>query len=275
MLTEELLGDALAEQQRTGEHLADLLVRSGLVTVEDIAKVALGPLSRGFVEVAPSDVDLFGLRRIGYAACAFHEVLPLWGEGSTRTVASAHPLHRATVRALEARLGIEVRPVLAPAMQLRAARLAAARRAWPRGVHGGAIHTDAAELEALSRALRRRDAVLPRLADELRRTNRAPIELALERGAITEVRAAELLAATYLLEEGAMPSDPPRGWLPPDLERRGDLVVVAASGEDGLEVVTRRPRPERARELRGLHPERAIRWRVAIGPGTAPRRLTA
>jgi hypothetical protein len=273
MLDEAELREALEEQQRTGEHLAALLVRRGRVTGAQIAQVALGPLSDGFVEVMPEDVDLFGLRRIGYAACAFHELLPLWGEGATRTVASAHPLHAATRRALEARLGVALRPVLAPAAQLRAARLAAARRAWPRGIHGGAIHADAAEVEALGRALRRWGLPLPRLFDEALRRGWPPMDVAVARGVLTEEQAAELLAEAHLLEEGPAPIARADGWLPPDLERRGDPVVAALEGDD-LVVVTRRPRADVARALRALHPQRALRWRVAAGPRRAPRRLT-
>lgn len=271
LLNEEELTRALEEQARTGEHLADLLVRRRLVTEVDIAAVARGPLSRGFVELTPEKVDLFGLRRLGYAACAFHDALPLWGEGETRTLASSHPIHPTTIRAFEERLGVELRATLTPAVPLRAARSAAARRAWPRGIHQGALHPDAAELAALRIVLRRRHLALRRIERETGWTARAPIELALERGILAKEEASALYADTYLIEAGPMPTQGSRGWLPPELERLGDL-VVAAGGPEGLEVVTRRPRPDRARAVRAVHADAPIRWRVAVDAKDGARR---
>ena len=88
-----------------------------------------------------------------------------------------------------------------------------------------------------------------------------PLRLALERGVLRPDEGCRLASEVYLLERGALGRHH-AGWLPPELERGGELTVVQASPRELL-VATTIPDVAIARQLRALHPERAIRWRAA------------
>ena len=85
-----------------------------------------------------------------------------------------------------------------------------------------------------------------------------------------EEDAAYIAADTYLLDTGER-STHQSGWLPPDLDQSGDVTVLQASPNELL-VALSFPNVAIAREIRALHPERAIRWRAV--PST-PAETTA
>lgn len=269
LIDEQTLKSALEEQASTGEHLAEVLVRRGVDPV-DIGAVALPPLQDRFLSVQPEDVDVAALSQIGYAACAFHELVPLLpSENGVRTIVSAHPVHPRTVARIEERLGTKVRTAVASRLQIRVARMVASREAWPRGIFDARISTDAVELVAMLFAGASLDA-LKQLGADACALGASPLQLALERGVLHREDAAYIAADTYLLDTGER-STHQSGWLPPDLDQSGDVTVLQASPNELL-VALSFPNVAIAREIRALHPERAIRWRAV--PST-PAETTA
>jgi len=264
LLDERALRKALEEQAATSEHLAEILVRQGMDPAA-IAEVALPPLQDRFVALRPEDVDRVALRKLGYAACVFHDLVPLLPAVDARTIVSAHPIHASTLARLEERLGGPVRAAVATRASVRVARVAAAREAWPRGIHAGHLSSDAAELVALARA-HLPPRALGQLGADACALGGSPLRLALERGVVRPDEGCRLASEVYLLERGTL-GPHHAGWLPPELDRRGELTVVSAAPRELL-VATTIPDVAIARQLRALHPERAIRWRAA------PARIT-
>ncbi len=258
-LDDAALASALEEQAQTGEHLAEILLRRGLVEPRVLAELALPPLAGGFVSVRAEEVDTFAMRRIGYAACAFHDLVPLWPATGGRTIVSASPLAAETLACIASALGSPARSVLAPRAQLHAARVASARVAWPRGIFGGQITPDAAELAAMLDEGVAMAALVPLHADACE-LGQAPLALAVERGLLDPARAAAIGARVYRVTVG-QEGEHRTGWLPPSLDGRDDLRVIGAA-PDELVIATPTPDVRLARELRSLHPERALLWRV-------------
>lgn len=265
LIDEDVLRSALEEQAASGEHLAELLVRRG-VDPSAIGAAALPPLQDRFLSIRPRDVDPAVLSVIGYAACAFHELVPLFARPGedVRTLVSAHPIHPSTLARLEERLGSAIRTAVAPRTQVRVARMAAARDAWPGGIFGSRLSTDAVELAAMERS-GIASAVLKQIGADACSLGGSPLRLALERGVLRSEQASRIAADAYLLEPGER-SAHHTGWLPPELDRGTEVAVVQASPSE-LEVALSVPDTAIAREIRSLHPERAIRWR-AVPPRT-------
>jgi adsorption protein B len=120
-LTEEQLRDALDEQANTGEHLGELLVRRGIVSLAQIIE-AFADRGCGFRRVAADEADAAAIEQLGFGFCSLYGLVPLArAEGAARLVASANCVHPQVLTRMTERLGEPVGVVLAPEMDLRVA----------------------------------------------------------------------------------------------------------------------------------------------------------
>ncbi len=262
ILTPEALTRALEMQRESHELLGELLVREGLVPPEEIARAGQGTLHGGFRALKPDDCDPDALVEIGYGFCALHTLVPLRGRDGVLEVASAFPLHADTIRVLSARGRRKTHIVLAPATDVLLGLHLAAQSAWPNGIAAGVGGADGAELDAAQRLLRLDDADLNRAVVAARLAGVAPIDHLSQTGAVTPLQYMWLLARAYGLSDAPETAHMAGNTtLPPSLVAAHGLSVLRA-GVEGITIATARPRPELARHIASLFPDRPVAWRL-------------
>jgi hypothetical protein len=262
---------ALAEQRKTGERLGDVLVRKRLVEAGKIAQALdeRGADVLGYCRVAPEEVDIEGLMRLGYGLCAFYGLVPLRGRppGHTVALASAFPLHPEVVRACARRLGTTPQAVLAPSLDVRLALAAGSCDAWPVNLGEAVGGLDGAEL----RALASEPSLVPELMSLARRARRAgqsPIDHLETAGRLSAFQLSRLrahaLGLTMFVRRPGAPSPPAAataGLLPPGLVERHGLHLRQRDDRSML-LAAPRPTPALAAEVAALFPSVAIGWQV-------------
>jgi adsorption protein B len=289
-LENSALQAALAEQRKTGERLGDVLVRKRLVEAETIAQALdeRRAVCLGYRRVAPDEVDIEGLTRLGYGLCAFYGLVPLRGHtpGHTVALASAFPLHPDVLRTCAHRLGVVAAPLLAPSLDVRLALAAGSCEAWPVALGEAVGGMDGAEIRALAGE--------PSLAPELmslarqaRLAGQSPIDHLEAGGRLSAFEASRLRARSLGLTMFVRAVGPARpaaaaGLLPPDLVDRHGL-LVRKRDDRSLLLAAPRPTPALAAELASLFPSLAIAWqvlahgqlRVLSAPAPVPRPAAA
>jgi adsorption protein B len=117
----EQLREALDEQVQTGEHLAELLLRKGVVTPSQIADALADYCT--FRRVNPDEADASAMERLGRGFCSLYGIVPLarLDGDAIRLLASANRLHPHVLELIVERLAEPVEIVLSPEMDVRVA----------------------------------------------------------------------------------------------------------------------------------------------------------
>ncbi len=268
ILTRAELERALAAHDPSSEPLGEYLVRVGLVQAERLSRFLEKRFHETFRQLRPDDGDPGAMRRLGYAFCRLNGIVPLRPQraGDPIPLAASHPLHDQVLALVSARLGSEIEPVLAPALDVRMLLAVNARKVWPGGTSQGASGMDGVELGILAThpdlALD-----LPAVYLEALAAGSAPIDHLENTGRLDTERASRLRAQVYgipLIKASQITQEQPTHLLPADLDGTEGLFVVDLH-EGSLVVATPRPSPMLASRLAQVLPDTAIAWRVLIG----------
>ncbi len=111
-ITEEILQSALREQEKTGEHLGDILVRLGYITRKEILRILSLRLHLPYVELSKEDVDPKVIGRVPAKFVYHHKLIPLKEEKGVLTVAVGDPLNIHALDDLRLLLGCRVEAVI-------------------------------------------------------------------------------------------------------------------------------------------------------------------
>ncbi len=274
-LTAEQLEMALGEQASTGEPLGELVVRLGFTSAEAVGRALAARQHGAFRNVAIDDVDVGALRMVGYGPCALYTAVPLRPaeEGGAMQLASAFPVHGDLLELVAGRMGMDVVPVLAPALDVRLALSLAGRLAWPEGIAAGVGGVDGIELSAIARDPGW-SGDLSQLRDAARGSGRSPIDYLAAVDGVSPPAVGRLRARALgipIAEATEIDADEPEDWLPPGWAQREDVQLVDLAPA-GLLLATPHPTPQLARDVASLFPDTAIAWRVApLAPSRASR----
>ena len=113
-ITPEKLDLALREQKQTREKLGAVLIRLGICSGKEIARVLAKQAGVDSVDLATYEVDRQCLQLIDRGYIEQRSVLPIRSKGSTLTVAMAQPLDLVTIDELSRRTGMYIEVVHAP-----------------------------------------------------------------------------------------------------------------------------------------------------------------
>ncbi len=118
IITDGQLEEALAEQKRTGVFLAEILVRKGLATEEEVTLNLSEQLGLAYVDLAKYTVEPGIIKSLPEDIARKYLVLPLFKSATTVTVAMANPLDVPVIDEIQAIMKMRVRPVFAMSSQL-------------------------------------------------------------------------------------------------------------------------------------------------------------
>ena len=266
LLASSDLDEALTEQTETGEPLGELLVRKGLITAQVLSEALLLRKRVGFRAVRPDDVDPEALRDLGYGIASVYRLVPLRPErpGDPIPIVSAGLLHDEVLLLVSSRIGAEVKPFLAAAIDVQLALAVGSRRAWPDGIVAGTWGMDGSELEAIEEDPNW-DGDLGLLIRSARLAGKGPIEYLLAAGRIGPAMAARLRARSLglpLAQQARLDEHEGNEWLPPGWALREDIQLVDL--RPGMLVVAApKPTADLVRRVATLFPDVAVAWRVA------------
>jgi type IV pilus assembly protein PilB len=119
ILQPEQLDRALKLQGPVPEPLGRLLVRQGLATEEQIVQALATQLNIPYVRLASAVVEPKALKLIPLAMAEKHTVCPLSLEDKALLLVMADPLNLETVKDVEFRAGLRVRPAISTATEIR------------------------------------------------------------------------------------------------------------------------------------------------------------
>jgi type IV pilus assembly protein PilB len=120
LITAEQLSLVFAEQKKTGERLAAVVVRLGLMTEEDIVR-AQSQHYRVPLVVFPDSVPAELLRMVPAAIARKYEVIPIGRSAGALTLAMVDPTNLAAVDDVAFRTGMRVFPVISLPSKIREA----------------------------------------------------------------------------------------------------------------------------------------------------------
>jgi len=267
VLLEDDLQRALREQRSTGEPLGELLVRRGLVPAEEVSQFLAARVHETFRTVSPRDLSPKALEMVGYGACALYGMAPLRPDtrGAALPIASCSPIHADVRDQVVERLGgVEVSPVLAPAVDVRLALAVAAPHVWPEGLCAGIGGLDGAELAAIDDYPGWQGDPADLLA-AARAAGCSPVDFLVTTQSVSRGTGARLRARALgvdLAGPARRDEQEARGWLPPGLALREDIQLL--DNKPGrLVVAAPAPRAHLTRRLSAMFPDTAICWRVA------------
>ncbi len=122
LVTVEQLENAVAEQKKSGLHLGTTLVQSGVIGERDLVELLQRQLGLPLVDLEQTAVDEGALGKIKEEQAKKHMALPIEIEGrKTLVVAMADPLNVNAIEDLRFHSGLFIRPVLATPTQLQEA----------------------------------------------------------------------------------------------------------------------------------------------------------
>jgi type IV pilus assembly protein PilB len=114
LITAEQLAAAIAEQRKTGDRLAVVLARLGIISEDDLVHCLSKEYRVPVVDPLRAEPSAEALTLVPHALAHRHEVLPLSRLGSTLTLAIADPSNLAALSEVKFLSGCDVRVVLAP-----------------------------------------------------------------------------------------------------------------------------------------------------------------
>ncbi|MCH7504867.1 Flp pilus assembly complex ATPase component TadA [PVC group bacterium] len=121
LLTQAQLEDALAEQERTGVFLGEILVSKGVSDDVTIARALSTQLGFAYVDVSQMTVDPEALNFLNQDVCQRLNAIPLYIMRDNLTVAMANPLDVIAVDELETVSGQRIKPVFGSVSMIRKA----------------------------------------------------------------------------------------------------------------------------------------------------------
>jgi adsorption protein B len=273
MLSRADLEQALAAHDPGAEPFGEYLVRVGLVSAQQISRFLQKRFQETFRQLSPEDGDPGAMRRLGFAFCCLNGIVPLrpLAPNAPVPLAASRPLHDQIQALVSARLGSEIEPVLAPALDVRMLLAVNARKSWPEGTSEGAGGLDGVELGVLAThpdlKLDLRALYLEALSHGL-----APIDHLEASGRVDAERASRLRAQVYgipIVQASQITQEQPPQLLPESANGLDKLWVVDLH-EGSLVVATPRPSPMLAARLAMVLPDTAVAWRVLIGEPARP-----
>jgi len=121
LLTRERLGQAVAEQQRTGETLTAALLKLALVDEYDLTQFLCRQYGISAVALSQLDLEPDVLALVPVGVATRHEVLPLTRENNTLTLAMADPTNVSAIDDVAFITNLHVVPVVASRTAIRQA----------------------------------------------------------------------------------------------------------------------------------------------------------
>jgi type IV pilus assembly protein PilB len=121
LLTRERLGQAVAEQQRTGETLTGALLKLALVDENELTEFLCRQYGISAVALSQLDLEPAVLALVPVGIATRHEVLPLTRESDTLTLAMADPTNVAAIDDVAFITNLHVAPVVASRTAIRQA----------------------------------------------------------------------------------------------------------------------------------------------------------
>jgi len=263
----EDLERALTLHDPSDEPLGEFLVRRNLVSAERLSRFLEERFDEAFRPLHAKDADPNAMKRLGYAFCRLHGIVPLHpsSPGEPIPLAASNPMHEQILALVSARLGSEIQPLLSPALDVRMLLSITSRQVWPNGTGPGASGLDGVELGVIAT---HQD--LPRdlatLYHEALMLGLSPIDHLQDSGQIGQERAARLRAKVYgipMVSASQITQQQPANLLP-----TGDVqtarVLVADMHDGSIVVATPRPSPALAASFAQVLPDTAIAWRVLL-----------
>lgn len=119
VLQPELLDRTLKLQGPTPEPLGQLLVRLGLATEEQIAQALATQLNLPYIRLASAVAEPKALELVPRAMAEKHTAYPLSLQEKTLLLVMADPLNLETVKDVEFRAGLRVRPAISTPAEIR------------------------------------------------------------------------------------------------------------------------------------------------------------
>jgi type II secretion system protein E len=111
-ISEEVLEQALREQEKTGEHLGDILIRLGYITRKEILQALSLRLNLPYIELSKEDIDPKVIAKVPAKFVYHHKLIPLKEEKGVLTVAVGNPLNIHALDDLRLLLGCKVSAVI-------------------------------------------------------------------------------------------------------------------------------------------------------------------
>ena len=119
ILTEEQLDQALTEQEKSGQPLAEILFEDEKVNTLQVLRILAGHLNVPYCQLRHGLIDFSLLELIGEEEAERFGVIPLFKVHDTLTVAMTQPQLLPNVDRLRELTGCKIRPVLAPGPNIR------------------------------------------------------------------------------------------------------------------------------------------------------------
>ena len=121
LVSPEVLKQAEAEQERSGESLGAVLIRKGDVSETELLKAFSDQLNIPFVNLKDRTIKREVIEKVPARVVQHYKVMPVELNHGVLTIALADPQHMWSLEDIGLHLGCEVRPVLAPEKQIREA----------------------------------------------------------------------------------------------------------------------------------------------------------
>ncbi|MCH8193320.1 MAG: Flp pilus assembly complex ATPase component TadA [Planctomycetes bacterium] len=119
ILTEQQLDQALTEQEKSGQPLAEILFEDEKVNTLQVLRILAGHLNVPYCQLRHGLIDFSLLELIGEEEAERFGVIPLFKVHDTLTVAMTQPQLLPNVDRLRELTGCKIRPVLAPGPNIR------------------------------------------------------------------------------------------------------------------------------------------------------------
>ena len=120
-ITADQLAAAEAEYQERGGRFCELLLRSGIVSDQDLAACFNEEYRVPLIDVTTADPTSEALRLVPYELAQRHEILPIGVAGSTLTVATSDPSNLGGRDEVKVHSGCDLAVTVAPSRALREA----------------------------------------------------------------------------------------------------------------------------------------------------------
>jgi len=113
LITEEQLGRAVAEHQKSKEFLGQTLIRLGFISEEKLLKILAGQQGVAFLNLRDVKFDDEIIKKMPAKFAWHYKIMPITLQGNVLTVATSNPFDMWSVDDLETNLGYRVETVLA------------------------------------------------------------------------------------------------------------------------------------------------------------------
>jgi len=123
LLKKGLLGKKDAEKARenhrsNGENFTDTLVKMGLITKEEVARVLADELRIPYIDLTSYELDPKAMEALPERMVRKYKVVPLSLSGGVLTLATSDPLDVVTIDYIKATTGLQIRTVVSPSGQI-------------------------------------------------------------------------------------------------------------------------------------------------------------